>query len=65
MCNTDTFYSGGGRTLDEETGKMRQATDQEKSTYGLGFERAKLIGNPIAIIAGESWRSILLNASDC
>ncbi|KFY90370.1 hypothetical protein V498_06017 [Pseudogymnoascus sp. VKM F-4517 (FW-2822)] len=32
---------GGGRTLDEVTGKMIQSTNQEKNAYGLGFERAR------------------------
>ncbi|OBT84393.1 hypothetical protein VE02_06741 [Pseudogymnoascus sp. 03VT05] len=45
---------GGGRKLDEVTNKMVQTTDQERSTYGLGFERARDMRTPVAVIAGKS-----------
>ncbi|OBT57358.1 hypothetical protein VE04_02764 [Pseudogymnoascus sp. 24MN13] len=45
---------GGGRKLDEATNKMVQTTDQERSAYGLGFERARDMHSPVAIIAGKS-----------
>lgn len=33
---------------------MIQSTNQEKNAYGLGFERARDLNSPIAIIAGKS-----------
>lgn len=33
---------------------MVQTTDQERSAYGLGFERARDMHSPVAIIAGKS-----------
>lgn len=33
---------------------MVQKENQEKSTFGLGFQRAKDYGLPVAIIAGKS-----------
>jgi hypothetical protein len=47
------YSSGGGRTLDEESGRMIQRIDQDRSSFGLGFERAKQYGQAVAIIAGE------------
>ena len=40
--------------MDEETGVMVQKENQERSTFGLGFQRAKDYGLPVAIIAGTS-----------
>lgn len=39
--------------MDEVTGQMVQRVDQERSTFGLAFERAKDFKRPIAIIAGK------------
>lgn len=33
---------------------MIQTTDQERSAYGLGFERARDMRSPVAVIAGKS-----------
>ncbi|OAF58525.1 hypothetical protein VC83_04909 [Pseudogymnoascus destructans] len=44
---------GGGRKLDEATNKMVQTTDQERSAYGLGFERARDMRSPVVVIAGQ------------
>lgn len=40
--------------MDEATNKMIQTTHQERSAYGLGFERARDMRSPVAIIAGKS-----------
>lgn len=45
--------------MDEATGRMAQATNQQRSAYGLGFQRAKDIGHPIAVIAGKFLRKVL------
>jgi hypothetical protein len=39
--------------VDEQTGKMVQTSNQETSSIGLGFQRAKDGCTPVAMIAGK------------
>lgn len=45
--------SGGGRKFDEQSGQMIQKSDQDRSAFALGFQRAIETKSPVAIIAGK------------
>jgi hypothetical protein len=45
--------SGGGRLLDEETGRMVYKEDQIFSSIANAFVRAMELMSPVAVIAGE------------
>lgn len=38
--------------LDEATGRMIQRADQSKTCFAFGFERAKALCTPVAVIGG-------------
>lgn len=51
--SANSVFSGGGRLLDEATGKMVYKKDQVYSPIANAFTRAMKIDWPVAVIAGE------------